>query len=282
MRDKMRRGFVHPLRRFRSEANMRDDLSPGVQTKESLDPRLQLALSVGVPVRVGVGGGEGDASELLDPPLTHAKSQPNLLLMASDAARLSSSTKVASSSSSSGGNNSNAHGQQRSDVFVNVRGVAGGVQGLHIPRSGLQLFLRVRISDDKSSSSSLSSSFSSSFGSSGSSSGRTTKTVGRSRLVPASPSPTFECEWQVEGEVSRRALLVLEVRTASRDLLNSANLALGDLFTEPGAEGSVETWVSLQGGANLHLRASHGGQPPQSSRRRSLFRSWSLHRLGKI
>ncbi|XP_071551358.1 uncharacterized protein [Panulirus ornatus] len=281
VRDKMRRGFVHPLRRFRSEANMRDDLSPGVQTKESLDPRLQLALSVGVPVRVGVGGGEGDASELLDPPLTHAKSQPNLLLMASDAARLSSSTKVASSSSS-GGNNSNVHGQQRSDVFVNVRGVAGGVQGLHIPRSGLQLFLRVRISDDKSSSSSLSSSFSSSFGSSGSSSGRTTKTVGRSRLVPASPSPTFECEWQVEGEVSRRALLVLEVRTASRDLLNSANLALGDLFTEPGAEGSVETWVSLQGGANLHLRASHGGQPPQSSRRRSLFRSWSLHRLGKI
>lgn len=66
---------------------MRDDLCHGVQPKETLDPRLQLALSVGVPLRVGVGGGEGDASELLDPPLTHAKSQPNLLLMASDAAR---------------------------------------------------------------------------------------------------------------------------------------------------------------------------------------------------
>ncbi|KAK8745624.1 hypothetical protein OTU49_000296, partial [Cherax quadricarinatus] len=102
------------------------------------------------------------------------------------------------------------------------------------------------------------------------------------RLVPASPSPTFECDWQVDGEVSRRALLILEVRTGSRELLNSANIALGDVFTEPGSEGSVETWVNLQGGATLFLRASHGGQAPSSSRRRSLFRSWSLHKLGKI
>ncbi|KAK8745626.1 hypothetical protein OTU49_000298, partial [Cherax quadricarinatus] len=130
----MRRGFAHPLRRFRSEASVRED---AVQPQENLDPRLELALSVGVPVRVGVGGGEGDASELLDEPLTHAKSQPNLLLMGPDAARLSSPAKVVSSSSS--------HGQQRADMFVNVRGVAGRVQGLHIPRSGLQLFLRVRI-----------------------------------------------------------------------------------------------------------------------------------------
>ncbi|XP_069942855.1 uncharacterized protein [Cherax quadricarinatus] len=271
VRDKMRRGFAHPLRRFRSEASVRED---AVQPQENLDPRLELALSVGVPVRVGVGGGEGDASELLDEPLTHAKSQPNLLLMGPDAARLSSPAKVVSSSSS--------HGQQRADMFVNVRGVAGRVQGLHIPRSGLQLFLRVRISDDKNSSSSLSSSFSSSLSSNSSSRDRSTKTVGRSRLVPASPSPTFECDWQVDGEVSRRALLILEVRTGSRELLNSANIALGDVFTEPGSEGSVETWVNLQGGATLFLRASHGGQAPSSSRRRSLFRSWSLHKLGKI
>ncbi|XP_069167255.1 uncharacterized protein [Procambarus clarkii] len=271
VRDKMRRGFAHPLRRFRSEANVREDAEVQPQ---NLHPRLELALSVGTPVRVGVGGGEGDASELLDTPLTHAKSQPNLLLMGPDAARLSSAAKVVSS-------NSSGHGQQRADIFVNVRGVAGRVQGLHIPRSGLQLFLRVRISDEKNSSSSLGSSFSSSLSSS-SSSGRSSKTVGRSRLVPASPSPTFDCEWQVDSELSRRALLVLEVRTGSRELLNSANIALGDIFTEPGTEGSVETWVNLQGGATLHLRASHGGQPPHSSRRRSLFRSWSLHKLGKI
>ncbi|KAG7176891.1 putative Tricalbin-1-like, partial [Homarus americanus] len=188
----MRRGFAHPLRRFRSEANVRED--PEVRPQENLDPRLELALSVGMPLRVGVGGGEGDASELLDGPLTHAKSQPNLLLMAPEAARLSSSAKVMSSNNSSSG-----HGQQRADVFVNVRGVAGMVQGLHIPRSGLQLFLRVRI-----------------------------------RLA------------------------------------------------KPGTEGSVETWVNLQGGATLHLQASHGGQAPHTSRRRSLFRSWSLHKLGKI
>lgn len=34
---------------------------------------------------------------------------------------------------------------QRPGVFLNVRGIAGQVQGLHIPRSGLQLFLRVRV-----------------------------------------------------------------------------------------------------------------------------------------
>lgn len=78
---------------------------------------------------------------------------------------------------------------------------------------------------DEKSGGSLSSSSSSSSG------GRSTKTVGRSRLVPACPSPTFDCEWQVESEVSRRAILVLEVRSGSRQLLNSANVALGDLFT---------------------------------------------------
>ncbi|XP_037798537.1 uncharacterized protein LOC119593658 [Penaeus monodon] len=119
---------------------------------------------------------------------------------------------------------------QRPGVFLNVRGVAGQVQGLHIPRSGLQLFLRVRVSEEKSANSSSSSS------------NKITKTVGRSRLVPASPSPTFDCEWIIEGEATRRAVLVLEIRTGSRELLNSANVVLGDLFTEPGVEGSVETW----------------------------------------
>lgn len=159
---------------------------------------------------------------------------------------------------------------QRPGVFLNVRGIAGQVQGLHIPRSGLQLFLRVRVSEEKSTSSSSSSS------------NKITKTVGRSRLVPASPSPTFDCEWIIEGEATRRAVLVLEIRTGSRELLNSANVVLGDLFTEPGVEGSVETWVNLQGGASINLRANHGGEAPPSSRRRSLFRSWSLHKLGRI
>lgn len=49
--------------------------------------------------------------------------------------------------------------------------------------------------------------------------------------MPACPSPSFDCDWQVENEVSRRATLVLEVRSGSRQLLNSANVALGDLFT---------------------------------------------------
>lgn len=100
----MRRGFAHPLRRFRSEANVNGDtpLCPVVvqsqEQKEETDsvsphrhhhhPRLALALSVGgEPGRVGVGGGEGDASELLDVPLSHTKSQPNLLLMTAGVAR---------------------------------------------------------------------------------------------------------------------------------------------------------------------------------------------------
>lgn len=82
-------------------------------------------------------------------------------------------------------------------------------------------------SDEKSGGGGLTSSG----GGGGGSKGRSTKTVGRSRLVPACPSPTFDCEWQVESEVSRRALLILEVRTGSRELLNSVNVALGDLFT---------------------------------------------------
>ncbi|XP_050719248.1 uncharacterized protein LOC126999964 isoform X5 [Eriocheir sinensis] len=298
MREKVRRGLAHPLRRFRSEANVREEQQRQQEEEEeeeelegsghdlrgsmhhsSHHSRLQLSLSVGVPVRVGVGGGESDASELLggDAPLSHAKSQPNLLL---EAARLSSSTKALSSSNNMNNNNNNNNSSgssipQRAEVFVNVHGVARRVQGLHIPRSGLQLFLRVRISDEKGGGS-LSSSSSSSSGN------RSTKTVGRSRLVPACPSPSFDCDWQVENEVSRRATLVLEVRSGSRQLLNSANVALGDLFTEPGTEGSVERWINLQGGATLLLRACHGGDAPPTSRRRSLFRSWSLHRLGKI
>lgn len=189
---------------------------------------------------------------------------------------VSSSTKALNSSNNNNVNNNNSSSiPQRPEVFTNVRGVAKRVQGLHIPRSGLQLFIRVRISDEKSGGS-LSST------SSSSSSGRSTKTVGRSRLVPACPSPTFDCEWQVDSELSRRAVLVLEVRSGSRQLLNSSNVTLGDLFTEPGTEGSVERWVNLQGGATLLLKASHGGDAPPTSRRRSLFRSWSLHRLGKI
>lgn len=81
-------------------------------------------------------------------------------------------------------------------------------------------------SDEKSGGGGLTSS-----GGGGGAKGRSIKTVGRSRLVPACPSPTFDCEWQVESEVSRRALLILEVRTGSRELLNSVNVALGDLFT---------------------------------------------------
>ena len=99
----MCRGLAHPLRRFRSEANVREEQQQQQHEEEEEEeeedrcrdlrdgphhphhhPRLQLSLSVGVPVRVGVGGGEGDASELLggDGPLSHAKSQPNLLLEA--------------------------------------------------------------------------------------------------------------------------------------------------------------------------------------------------------
>lgn len=63
----------------------------------------------------------------------------------------------------------------------------------------------------------------------------------------------------------------------------SHSLKLSHTFLiEPGTEGSVERWINLQGGATLLLRASHGGDAPPTSRRRSLFRSWSLHRLGKI
>lgn len=95
----MCRGLAHPLRRFRSEANVRGEQQQQEEEEEEEEgcqelqdsphhshhhPRLQLSLSVGVPVRVGVGGGESDASELLggDAPLSHAKSQPNLLLEA--------------------------------------------------------------------------------------------------------------------------------------------------------------------------------------------------------
>ncbi|KAK7065907.1 hypothetical protein SK128_016336, partial [Halocaridina rubra] len=212
VREKMRRGFAHPLRRFRSEANVRDApatlSSPDVQSCESPEPHVELTLAgIGTGMRLGVGGGEGDASELLDATLGHAKSQPNLLLLPCNTNQSASSTKLGSESG-------HIH---RMDVFTNIRGVAGRVQGLHIPRSGLQLFLRVRISDEKHSS--------------GGSSSRSTKTIGRSRLVPASPSPNFECDWMVEGDVSRRAAIILEVRTGSRELLNSTNVVLGDLFT---------------------------------------------------
>lgn len=94
----MRRGFAHPLRRFRSEANVRDapNLSAEVSTSESSGSHADMNLSVGISsgMRVGVGGGEGDASELLDLPLSHAKSQPNLLLLPGDANRCKTNLAV--------------------------------------------------------------------------------------------------------------------------------------------------------------------------------------------
>ena len=59
------------------------------------------------------------------------------------------------------------------------------------------------------------------------------KTIAKSRLLPAMPNPQFSIDFQLDGDsVPRQALLIFEIRSASKELLASRRITLHELLGE--------------------------------------------------
>lgn len=57
------------------------------------------------------------------------------------------------------------------------------------------------------------------------------KTIAKSRLLPAMPNPQFSIDFHIEGDgVPRQALLIFEIRSASKELLASRRITLQELL----------------------------------------------------
>lgn len=64
-----------------------------------------------------------------------------------------------------------------------------------------------------------------------SSSANAGKTIAKSRLLPAMPNPQFSIDFHIESDsVPRQALLIFEIRGASKELLASRRITLHELL----------------------------------------------------
>ncbi|XP_015190898.1 PREDICTED: extended synaptotagmin-2-B isoform X4 [Polistes dominula] len=240
MKQKVKRGLK--LRRFRSEVNIEDNKNESKGITLSLEPR---------------GGGEADATELLQGAgLAHAVSQPDMLgriRQPSPRLRLRpNELKIVNGTR---------------ERYSGVEGKVLQAQGLHVAHIA-QLYCRVKFqtcnSPDKMSSSA-----------------NAGKTIAKSRLLPAMPNPQFSIDFHIESDsVPRQALLIFEIRGASKELLASRRITLHELLVSA-ANNEVHTWLALNNGASLEIQIAHGRELKNKSSKK-LFRSWSVHRIGKI
>ncbi|XP_043280292.1 uncharacterized protein [Venturia canescens] len=230
------------LRRFRSEVNIEDKSDATKAVTLSLEPR---------------GGGEADATELLQGAgLSHAVSQPDMLgriRQPSPRIRLRP-------------NELSVNGTR--EKYSGVEGKVLQAQGLHVAHIA-QLYCRVKIltctSPDKIISSVNGG-----------------KTIAKSRLLPAMPNPQFSIDFHLESDsVPRQALLMFEIRSASKELLASRRITLHELLGATPPSNDVHTWLALNNGASLEIQIAHGKELKSKSSKK-LFRSWSVHRIGKI
>ncbi|XP_046821749.1 tricalbin-1-like isoform X2 [Vespa crabro] len=189
------------------------------------------------------GGGEADATELLQGAgLAHAVSQPDMLEL-----KIVNGTR---------------------ERYSGVEGKVLQAQGLHVAHIA-QLYCRVKFqtcnSPEKMSSSA-----------------NAGKTIAKSRLLPAMPNPQFSIDFHIESDsVPRQALLIFEIRGASKELLASRRITLHELLGVSVASNEVHTWLALNNGASLEIQIAHGRELKNKSSKK-LFRSWSVHRIGKI
>ncbi|XP_076387531.1 uncharacterized protein LOC100880539 isoform X3 [Megachile rotundata] len=230
------------LRRFRSEVNI-EDKNESKGISLSLEPR---------------GGGEADATELLQGSgLAHAVSQPDMLgriRQPSPRLRLRpNELKVVNGTK---------------DKYSGIEGKVLQAQGLHVAHIA-QLYCRIKLqtctSPDKIASSTNSG-----------------KTLAKSRLLPAMPNPQFSIDFHIDGDnVPRQSLLIFEIRSASKELLASRRITLHELLGVSAATDEIHTWLALNNGASLEVQIAHGKELKSKSTKK-LFRSWSVHRIGKI
>ncbi|XP_029679460.1 uncharacterized protein LOC115245325 isoform X3 [Formica exsecta] len=229
------------LRRFRSEVTI-EDKNDSKGITLSLEPR---------------GGGEADATELLsESGLAHAVSQPDMLgriRQPSPRLRLRpNDLKIVNGTR---------------EKYSGVEGKVLQAQGLHVAHIA-QLYCRVKLQTCASPDKIVSPNGG--------------KTIAKSRLLPAMPNPQFSIDFHIDGDgVPRQALLIFEIRSASKELLASRRITLHELLGVSAASDEIHTWLALNNGASLEVQIAHGRELKNKSAKK-LFRSWSVHRIGKI
>lgn len=242
MKQKVKQGLR--LRRFRSEINVHEE-------KNGKNGRTGVALSL-QPRTVD----ESDASDIMSGEiLSHAVSQPSLII--SKPKRPTDLKGLAS---------------PRPDTYVGVEGRVLQAQGLHIAHVA-QLYCRVKLQTAVSPEKVSRLSGNSASG----------KTVAKSRLLPAVPNPRFDLHFQLDSSspISRQAGLLFEIRSASKDIVASRRTTLQDLLSAAAPDtNEVHTWLALNNGASLEVEVAHGRELKKPARK--IFRSWSVHRIGKI
>ncbi|XP_059473484.1 uncharacterized protein LOC132195473 isoform X2 [Neocloeon triangulifer] len=109
------------------------------------------------------------------------------------------------------------------------------------------------------------------------------KTLAKSRLIPAIPDPLFNLAFEIETPegVSKQAALLFEIRATGKELVASRRVTIEELMQDASIDGSVvKTSLNLSTGASIEVEVSYGREIKKESRK--LFRSWSVHRIGKI
>ncbi|KAJ9589915.1 hypothetical protein L9F63_016976, partial [Diploptera punctata] len=248
--NKMKRGLK--LRRFKSEVSVREDKVLSAKQSSTTSTTLSIEPS---------GGGESDATELLQmEALSHAVSQPNILHLKQPSPRLKhkrpTELKVCA--------------PERPDKYFGIEGKVIQAQGLHVAHVA-QLYCRIKLqsatSPDKLSRM-------------GSTTG---KTLAKSRLLPAMPNPKFDLTFQLDNPetVPRQAALIFEIRSSGKEVVAARRITLQDILSAASPDtNEVHTWLALNNGASLEVEIAHSRELKKQSRK--IFRSWSVHRIGKI
>ncbi|KMQ94109.1 protein piccolo, partial [Lasius niger] len=208
MKQKVKRGLK--LRRFRSEVTIEDkNDSKGITL--SLEPR---------------GGGEADATELLsESGLAHAVSQPDMLgrirqpsprlrLRPNDIFTIDLRYLLLILTNKIKTDLKIVNGTR--EKYSGVEGKVLQAQGLHVAHIA-QLYCRVKLQTCTSPDKIVSPNGG--------------KTIAKSRLLPAMPNPQFSIDFHIDGDgVPRQALLIFEIRSASKELLASRRITLHELL----------------------------------------------------
>jgi hypothetical protein len=251
MKQKMKRGFK--LRRFKSEVSVHEEKS-GVITGT---PSTTTALSIEPS-----GGGESDATELLQMEgLPHAISQPNMLQIKQPSIHLKHKRP----------SDLKASAPFRPDIYFGVEGKVIQAQGLHVAHVA-QLYCHIKLQSATSPNKHIR------VGSSA-----VGKTLAKSRLLPAMPNPRFDLSFQLDNpeNVPRQTALVFEIRSSVKEVVAACRITLQDMLSAaPPDTNEVHTWLALNNGASLEVEIAHSRELKKQSRK--IFRSWSVHRLGKI
>ncbi|KAK6635343.1 hypothetical protein RUM44_000594 [Polyplax serrata] len=160
----------------------------------------------------------------------------------------------------------------RPDKYSGVEGKVIQAQGLHVAHVA-QLYCRIKLIGAQTNEK-------------GGKSGQNLngKTLSKSHLLPAMPNPQFDLPFQISSpeSVPRQAVLLFEIRSSGKEIVAVRKVSLQDLLggTLPAEGRETHTWLALSNGATLEITIAHGRELKKQTKK--LFRSWSVHRIGKI